>query len=197
MGDDDVGILIMPEKRRRCQVVEAGEIRAAKPFNRQSGKLRQRPVMRRVAAPELVYVKIRSQRIHVYVEALRQKVLALLGIVLRLPAVVEYLRRAYAHAIGGIGHLVDDGVCIVNVAALVRVGAAHKNKILLVLYGAVEDLPTVAKSLPEECLLVVARRGYAYDQFICIRLHRLFKEVVLFGLFVGVHLVAYGDIAVE
>ena len=187
----------MTKKGRRRQVVEASQVGAAKPLYGQSGQLRQRPVVGSIAAAELINVKIRFKCVDVDVQAFCQKILALLGIVLRLPAVVEHLRRAYAHAIGGISHLVDDGVCIVNVAALVRVGAAHKDKILLVLYGAVEDLPAVAESLPEECLLVVARRGYAYDQFICIRLHRLFKEVVLFGLFVGVHLVAYGDIAVE
>ena len=151
-----------------------------------------------VALAELVDIEIRGYRVGVDVEAFGEEVLTLLRVVLCLQGIVEYLRWPYAHAIRGISHLVDFGVGEVHASVPHALrGTAHENKILLVLYCAVEYLPAVFQPLPEKCLLIVARRGDAYEQFVCVGFHGLLEQVVLLRLLEGVDLIADGDVAVE
>ena len=75
--------------------------------------------------------------------------------------------------------------------------AADKNKILLVLHGAVQHLPAVFQPLSQEQLLIIPGGGDSNDQLICISFHGLLKQVILFWLFESVHLIADRNVAVQ
>ena len=107
------------------------------------------------------------------------------------------LVRPDGRAIGRVGHLVDLQVGIVDASVLDALRrAADKYKILLVLGSPVQYLPTVFQPLPQKPLFVVPRRRYADQQFICVCLLRLFKEVILFWRFKRMDFLADREVAV-
>ena len=57
---------------------------------------------------------------------------------------------------------------VVDIAVLVRICAAHKDKQLLVLDCTIEDLAAVSEPPSEEALLIVACCGDAYQELIRI-----------------------------
>ena len=92
----------------------------------------------------------------------------------------------------------DLWVCKINRPVLYSFrGAAHEDEILLVFYCAVQYLPAVFKALPEKCLLIVTGSRNANQKLVGVCFHSLLEEVVLLGLFEGMYLIAYGDIAVK
>ena len=176
VGDKDVRALVAPEQGGRGQVVELGQVRAPVPVYGQLGQLVQGPVIPLVAAAELLNVEIGRHGVGVDVQALGKKVLALLGVILRLEAVVQDFLRADAHPIGRVGHRVDLRVREVYRPVLDPLrGAAHEDEILVILYGAVQHLPAVFQPLPQKRLFIVPGGGNADQQLIGIGLHGLFE----------------------
>ena len=138
VGDDDIRPLVLSKERRSREVMELGKVCSAVPVNGQLCQLVQAPVVFVVAASEFVDVEISLDGVGIDIERFGEKVLPLLGIVLSLQGIVEDFRRADAHAIGRVCHLVDLGVGEINRPIFDPFwGAAHEDEILLVLYRAV------------------------------------------------------------
>ena len=178
--------------------MELGQVRAPVPVYGQLGQLVQGPVIPLVAAAELLNVEIGRHGVGVDVQALGKKVLALLGVILCLEAVVQDFLRADTHPIGRVGHLVDARVRKIYRPVLHPFrGAAHENKILLVRNRPVQHLPAVFQPLSQKRLLIVPGCGDADQQFIGIGFHGLLEKVVLLRLLKGVNLIADGDVRVQ
>ena len=82
-------------------------------------------------------------------------------------------------------------------SVFVCVGAAHEDKICVVLHCPVEDLAAILQPLCTKARPVVARRGDTDHQLIGVRLCRLFEDVILLRRFVGVDFVGDDDITVK
>ena len=200
MRDDDVDALVHAIQAGRRQVVHLGQVRAAVPLNRQLCQLLDRPVIFRVRRPKLGDVKVGFHCRGVDVQGLRQKVLALLRVVLGLQRIVHDVFRADGLPIGGVCHALHVGVGVVHVPGLVDRGRRDKDKQRIRvrrLDRAVEDLPTVLKPVAAKAVFPVAGRGDADDELVGVRLGRLLEHVVLLGRFVGVQLVGDDDVGVK
>ena len=148
MGDDDIHPLVMSKKGRSGQVMKFGKVSSPIPMDGQVGQLFQGPVVFLVTAPELIHVKVGFQRIGVDIEAFGKEIFPLLGVVLGLERIVEDFLWTDAHAIGWICHLVDNGICVINLPSLrVWVGAAQKYKILFIFHCAIQHLAAIFQPL--------------------------------------------------
>ena len=89
------------------------------------------------------------------------------------------------------------GIGIVDISLLIRIGAAHKDKILFVLDGAIQHLSAVLQPLPKKALFVIASRGNTYQQLVGVGFHGFLKKVVLLRLGKSVDFIADRNIAVK
>ena len=187
--NNNIRPFVVAEQRRRREVVQFGKVSTTVPINRHLGELVKRPVVGAITFSELVYIEIRRYRVGVNVERLCEKVLALLRVILRLKRVVKNFGGPYTHSIRRVCHLVNFRIGKIYAPISHTIGrAAHEHKILLVLDRAVEDLPAVLQTLPKKRLLIIARRGYAYQELVGVGLHGLLEQVVLLRLLECVNL---------
>ena len=86
---------------------------------------------------------------------------------------------------------------VVDFTVLIRVCAAHEYEILLIFHCSFQHFPAILQPLSQEQLLVIPCGRYPYHKLVAVRLHRLFKQVVLLGFFECMHLVSNGDVAIQ
>ena len=197
MSNHDQRALVFSHQRCCCQVVHPGKIRATEPFNWQLGQLLHAPLVFVVAPPELINIEVRLDRARVYVQALREVLLPLLRIVLRLQRIVHQLLRADRHAVAQVRLLLLLRARIVDVAVLVLVRSRDQNKEAVVFNGPVHDLQRrLHVPVPEAVSFVSCRRN-ADDVFVPVGLLGVLEERVLLCLLVPCELVRDCKVAVE
>ena len=151
-----------------------------------------------VAFAEFFDIKVGFHGVCVDVQGLGEEVLPLLRVVLRLQSVIHDIVRADGHPVSRVCHLVNLRVGKINASILYPVrGTAHKDEILFILHGSVQNLPAVFQPLTKKRLFIIPGGRYADDKLICICLHSLLEQVVLLRLFEGVHFITNGNVAVQ
>ena len=91
----------------------------------------------------------------------------------------------------------NDRIRKVILAVLVRVRAAHKYKILLVLDCPIQNRPAILQSLSQESVCVVSGCRNSNNQLVRVGFHGLLEQIVLLRSAEGVYLVTNSKITVQ